>query len=92
MIRPCRADLFERWLETAAVGQGFVYHRGELSRDRQRDPVLSRLADRVLGLSNGRFDVVSTCGHIRGRIIGTGAVRMVTMRDQGETVYLAIKR
>ena len=62
--------MLERWLEEAEPGERFVYHRGELARDKLHDPRLSAMAERMLALSNGRFDVVSGCGHVRGEIVG----------------------
>lgn len=88
----CRATAFESWLGTAGKGDSFVYHRGELGRDKAKDPSLAELADDMLEASNGRFDVVSKCGHVRGEIIGTGRVELLTRRDRGEIVYFARMR
>ena len=64
----------ERWLAEATTGAVYCYHRGELARgDMLHDPDRAAVADRLLHLSTGRFDVVSGCGHIRGEIIGDGA-------------------
>jgi hypothetical protein len=87
-----RMIALQDWLTRSKKGEPFVYHRGELARDKQHDPSLCELAERMLTICNGRFDVVSECGHIRGEIIGSGAVELVTRRDRGETVYFARKR
>lgn len=84
-----RLRLFEQWFSTAKPGATFIYHRGELARDKREDPALSELADRMLHVSTGRFDVVSACGHIRGKIIGSGQVELVTRREQGTMTHLA---
>ena len=36
--------MLERWLEEAEPGERFVYHRGELARDKVHDPRLSAMA------------------------------------------------
>lgn len=87
-----RLSALDYWLVRSERNEPFVYHRGELARDKQNDPNLSALAERMLKISNGRFDVVSECGHIRGEIVGSGTVELVTRRDRGETVYFARKR
>jgi hypothetical protein len=84
--------MLERWLDEAEPGERMIYHRGELARDKVHDTRLSAVADRMLGLSNGRYDVVSTCGHIRGEIVGTRQVELLTKRERGETLYIAEKR
>ena len=84
--------MLERWLAESTVGAVYCYHRGELGRDRLHDPDLAAVADRLLELSAGRFDVVSGCGHIRGEIIGDGTLELLTRREHGESVYLARKR
>ena len=61
-------------------------------RLRLHDPDIAAVADRLLELSTGRFDLVSGCGHVRGEIIGDGTLELLTRRDRGETVYLARKR
>jgi hypothetical protein len=86
-----RATMLEGWLADIARREQFVYHRGELARDRALDPGLSALADTMLGHAAGRWDVVSRCGHIRGELIGTGKVELVTRRERGETIYVAKK-
>ena len=87
-----RCRMLERWLAEAGTGAIYVYHRGELGRDKLHDPDLAAVADRLLELSTGRFDVVSGCGHVRGEIIGDGTVELLTRREGGQTVYLARKR
>lgn len=70
-----------------------IYHHGNLARDRKRDKALAELADKLLELSDGRFDVVSKCGHIRGHIVGQGRVRLVQRTEgNGITAYVAVKR
>lgn len=85
-------QMLERWLQEAEPGERFVYHRGELARSKQHDPNLARVAERMLHLSNGRFDVVSNCGHIRSQIVGDGSVQLLTQRVRGETLYIAQRR
>ena len=89
-----RLKMFEGWLEGELLPGApfFIYHRGELARDRAHDPDLAALADRALTASDGKFDVVSKCGHVRGRIVGSGQVRLVTRKERGETAYMAVKR
>lgn len=93
-IRPrsVRLSLFERWMAAALPGQRIAYHRGDLARDKLYDPDLAALADRLLKLSNGRFDVVSECGHVRDEIVGTRQIELLTRREGGETVYLVERR
>ena len=55
------------------------------------DPALDQLADRIQRASAARFAIVTKCGHVRGEIIGTGEVQMITGREQGETIYLAVR-
>lgn len=86
-----RATVFETWLASAGRGDSFVYHRGELGRDKAQDARLADLAEKMLHLSNGRFDVVSVCGHIRSEIIGNRQVELITRRDRGEIIYCARK-
>jgi hypothetical protein len=87
-----RCAMLERWLAEATTGAVYCYHRGELARDRLHDPDLAAVADRLLELSTGRFDLVSGCGHVRGEIVGDGTLELLTKRIRGETVYLARKR
>ena len=84
--------MLDVWLAEAKPGEKFVYHRGSVAADKVHDPHLARLADRLLELSNGRFDGISACGHVRFEIVGDGTVELFTRRDRGETVYLARKR
>ena len=87
-----RIRLFDRWLAgTPPNVPAFVYHRGELARDRRTDPALDELAEHVLRASDVRADVVSSCGHVRGEIVGSGQVRLFTRMDRGERVYVAVK-
>lgn len=86
-----RLAVLDRWLDTAQRGELLTYHRGELARDKAADPALAALADRMLEISNGDFNVVSRCGHIRGRIVGSRLVELITRRERGESVYLARK-
>ena len=85
-------QMFDVWLAAAKPGAKLVYHRGLLAADKVHDPHLARLADRLLELSNGRYDVLSACGHIRGEIRGSGQIELFTRREHGATVYLAVKR
>ena len=87
-----RCAMLERWLQEATPGAVYCYHRGELGRDKLHDPDLAAVADRLLHLCVGRFDVLSRCGHIRGEIIGDGTVELLTRRDRGESIYLARRR
>jgi hypothetical protein len=88
-----REAALDRWLDRAKPGELFIYHRGELGRDKQADPDLSALADKLLEKCAGRFDIVSRCGHVRGEIVGTGKVELVTLqREGGECVYAARMR
>ena len=84
--------MLEWWLEDAEPGERFIYHRGELARDKVHDPELSAVAERMLALSNGRFDVVSSCGHIRGEVIGSRQVELLTKRERGEILYIAERK
>ena len=83
--------MLDQWIGDAARREQFVYHRGELARDRAWDPGLAALADAMLALAAGRWDLVSRCGHIRGELIGSGKVELATRRQRGETVYFARK-
>lgn len=87
-----RLQLFEQWFATAKPGSTFVYHRGELGRDRRDNPVLGELADRILKTSDCSKPIVSTCGHVRGWIHGTGDVRLFTRREQGTLAHVAVRR
>ena len=84
--------MFEQWFAEAKPGDKLVYHRGLLAADKVHDPHLARLSDRLLELSNGRYDILSNCGHIRGEIVGTRQLELFTRRERGETLYLAVKR
>ena len=84
--------MLEKWLLTAKPGQRFCYFRGEVGREKQTDPYLARLCERLLHLAVGRFDVLSACGHVRGEIIGAGEVVITSTRVRGEQVHLVIKR
>lgn len=42
---------FRRWIKRASVGDTCLYHAGNLSSDRNADPVLNDLADTVMLLS-----------------------------------------
>lgn len=84
--------VLNRWLGRAKPGDRAIYHRGELARDKAGDPQLAELAEELLKLSNGRFDVVSECGHVRDEIIGTRRVELLTRRSGGETGYLVERR
>jgi hypothetical protein len=75
-----RSLAFDHWLENAAPHEPFVYHRGELARDKAQDPDLAALADRMLQASTGHFEVVSLCGHVRGEIIGTKELEVYLAR------------
>jgi hypothetical protein len=87
-----RRVLFEQWLAKAKAGEEFVYHRGQLALDREYDPDLADLADRLQHLADARFDLTTRCGHIRGEIIGSGQVLLLTRRDRDDTVYFTRKR
>lgn len=89
---PPLVRLFERWLVDRSLGERFVYHRGELARDAERDPDLAKLATRVREESTGRFDEVSVCGHVRGETVGNGSVEIVSRRERGELVHVARRR
>lgn len=84
---------FEKWLKGHLMpgSQEYIYHRGELARDKVKDPNLQALADRTLEVSNVRADKVSKCGHVRGEIKGTGQVKLFTRREQGELAYIAVR-
>lgn len=85
--------LLDLWLSGRLPHRELVYHHGNLAKDRKRDKALAELADRLQELSDGRFDVVSKCGHIRGHIIGQGKVRLVQRHESnGMTTYVAVKR
>ena len=84
--------MFDKWLAEAKPGEKFCYFRGELAYAKQFDPYLARLADHLLTLANVRVDVVSACGHCRGEIVGSRDIELLTRRDRGETIYLAVKR
>jgi hypothetical protein len=88
---PCaiRQRVIERWLSAARPGDQMVYHRGELYRDKLRDPDLAAAAQRMLELSTGRFAIISKCGHERGLLVGSRTVELVTRRERGELVYMA---
>lgn len=87
-----RIRLFEQWFAAAKPGSTFVYHRGELARDRRDNPELGDLADRVLKLSDCSKPIVSECGHVRGWIHGTGDVRLFTRRDRDTMAHVAVRR
>lgn len=87
-----RDRMLDRWLEDAQPGSRLIYHRGELARDKIHDPPLAVLAERMLALSNGRYDVVSNCGHVRGEVVGDRTVELLTKRERGETLYIAERR
>jgi hypothetical protein len=87
-----RLQLFDTWLTNDALGDRFVYHRGELARDAAADPDLAAVAAKVRALSTGRFDEVSVCGHVRGETIGSGKLEIVSRREHGEIVHLARRR
>ena len=59
---------------------------------RKRDPGFAKLADRLLELSDGEFDLVSKCGHVRGHLSGDRTLRLFTRSEHGETVDLCEKR
>lgn len=44
-----------RWCKTAAVGEGVIYHAGEISVDRRKDDNINALADTVLLLAETGF-------------------------------------
>ena len=48
-----RASMLANWLADVARREQFVYHRGQLARDRTLDPRLSALADTMLALPPG---------------------------------------
>ena len=85
-------QMFERWFAEAKPGDRLAYCRGSLAYQKQYDPALARLADRLLSLANGEFEVLSPCGHPRGLIVGSRDIELLTRKEHGETVYLAIKR
>lgn len=87
-----RDRMLDRWLHDAEPGSRLIYHRGELARDKLHDPRLSAVAERMLALSNGRFDIVSGCGHVRGEIVGSKQVELLTKKERGETLYIAERR
>ena len=84
--------LLDAWLAEAKPGDKLVYWRGSVAADKLHDPHLARLADRLLELSNGRYDVLSNCGHLRGEIVGSRQLELLTRREYGETVYLVVKK
>ena len=84
--------MFEQWFAEAKAGDKFVYHRGLLAADKLHDPALARLADRLLALANCRVAVLSSCGHLRGEVVGSKDIELLTARQHGETVYMAVKR
>jgi hypothetical protein len=83
---------FEEWFSTAQPGATYVYHRGELGRDRRENPNLDELADRVLRDSDCSKPVVSICGHVRNWIHGTGKLRLFTRRERGTIANVAMRR
>lgn len=83
---------FEAWLERAMAGDRYRYHLGELGSDKEADPEVEAIADRLLHAANGHFDVVSGCGHLRSEITGTGEVELLQRPDAGQRSYLAQKR
>lgn len=89
-----RLRRFEMWLQGDLPYPCYVYHAGtSIARDKQIDPDLARLADRVLEVSTGEFDLVSRCGHVRGHLTGSGQVELCTRRAaNGERLYLARRR
>jgi hypothetical protein len=87
-----RLRIFEAWLASPHTLRQMVYHRGHLAFDRKDDPELAGLADRVLELSDGEFDLVSKCGHVRGHLSGSRTLRLFTRRERDEIVYLCEKR
>ena len=84
--------VFERWFTEAKPGDKLVYARGSLAYEKQYNASLARLADRLLTLSNGEFEVLSPCGHSRGLIVGSRELELLTKREHGEIVYLAVRR
>lgn len=84
-----RERAFEAWKRHAPPGSVYRYHHGEFGADRRQDPELELLADRLLKASNGDFDVVSGCGHIRDHIDGAGEVELLQRPDGGQRSYLA---
>jgi hypothetical protein len=87
-----RERAFDDWLARAAPGQEFTYHRGHLALDREHDRDLAALQDRLQQLSDGQFDLVTACGHVRGEIVGAGQIQLLARRNRDETVYFARKR
>jgi len=87
-----RLQLFEDWFATAEPGATFIYHRGELGRDRRDNLALAELADRVLKDSDCSKPIISVCGHVRGWIHGTGKLRLFTRREQGTIANVAMRR
>ena len=81
---------FEAFLRDPSE-RSFVYHCGELGRDKRDDPDLQAIADRVLEVGDVRFDKVSKCGHVRGEHVGLGLVKLVTRRSPGGVCYIAVK-
>ena len=57
-------QMLERWFAEAKPGNKLAYRRGSVAIDKVHDPHLARLADLLLELSTGRFDIASECGHI----------------------------
>lgn len=54
-----RVQAFDAWLSAANAGTAIEYHRGLLSRDRARDPLVAAEADRVWELMlEGRVELV----------------------------------
>lgn len=90
-LRDWRLQHFERWLADPHGPPGYVYHVGELARDKVRDPALAAVAQRALELSDCSKAVVSRCGHVRGWLTGARRVRLVTRRERGETLYIAVR-
>ena len=87
-----RVAMFQAWLEGKSPERFHVYHIGELARDQRSDPTLATLADMARKASTGRFIGVSKCGHVRWEDIGTGEIDLVTRRDMGEIVHIAVRR
>jgi hypothetical protein len=83
------ASFVAEWLQRAKPGQAVIYHRGELACDKQTDAILRQVADRVLAVSTGRFDLLSRCGHIRGELVGTGEFEITSRPGHGERLYIA---
>lgn len=84
-----RLEAFLFWLEHPELGQELIYHKGELARDAEQDPQLAELSERLRELSNGEYDIVSKCGHVRGHVSGTRVIELVTSRIRGGIVYIA---